>query len=581
MSDNFILYTALPDPSVLPLSTLPTQPTVYSDESGAIVAVLWPLSLQSLKDDAERRDGYCTPQSLAALLAAASITHARVVLPLRSMNHDQLLRRRIRWLAAEFRNLRTPRESVATGRKALLQGMLAGIRSLDRRRIRFEWRWWWLQRWLLQLRTAADPTLRKQPSVRWMINDALETMLMAELTRLEAEYRKTSLCGVAAGYFDWTVGAQPGLVSIVLPVYNQAAYIEEAIAGVLAQTYSQWELIVVNDGSTDGVETVLRRYAADARIKIYHRPHQGLPAALTFGFRQARGEFYTWTSADNVQLPRQLERLVEYLTDHTDVHFVYSNEATIDELGAPYRRTFNEPNKFLLPPNHLQLSGDVSQLNWVNNFIGASFLYRAVVAHVIGAYDGEQGVEDYDYFMRINALFTMRHLDSDEILYQYRYHRASLTGENLVTGEFVSPTERLMTFEREVRQPLYHLPYRWWEFGSLPRRLHVDPTAVHLVVVSSNALAYKPNWHRISALRQHPNVVVVGWLDRREALTIDAARRRLAEVDWLVSDDPTLIPLARERFGRFLGTALPVWDAPFVQALVRSTVVRKRRRHGR
>src|SRR5262249_38202580 len=86
------------------------------------------------------------------------------------------------------------------------------------------------------------------------------------------------------------------LVSIVLPVYNQAALVDEAIAGVLAQTSGNWELIVVDDGSTDDLEARIRRHAGDRRLLFLGQPNQKLPAALNHGFAHARGEFLTWTS---------------------------------------------------------------------------------------------------------------------------------------------------------------------------------------------------------------------------------------------------------------------------------------------
>ena len=95
-------------------------------------------------------------------------------------------------------------------------------------------------------------------------------------------------------------GGKKGLVTVVLPVYNQADLLEKSIDSVLAQTYQEFELIIVNDGSTDGVEAILDKYVTHPKVLILTQQNQKLPTALNTGFAHAKGEFYTWTSADNV-----------------------------------------------------------------------------------------------------------------------------------------------------------------------------------------------------------------------------------------------------------------------------------------
>ena len=87
---------------------------------------------------------------------------------------------------------------------------------------------------------------------------------------------------------------------MVLPVYNQAYLIGGSIESVLQQTYPNLELIIVNDGSTDEIEKVLGPYRDHPKVKILDQENQKLPRALSNGFRLARGEFFTWTSADNL-----------------------------------------------------------------------------------------------------------------------------------------------------------------------------------------------------------------------------------------------------------------------------------------
>lgn len=224
-------------------------------------------------------------------------------------------------------------------------------------------------------------------------------------------------------------GSIEGLISIVLPVYNHAHHLDVAIAGVLAQSYQNFELIIINDGSTDDFREVVEQYALHPKISIYEQENLGLPAALSNGFRMARGQYYTWTSADNVMMPKQLEMLYNFLEKNSDVDMVYSNYRIIDDKGNPATNTdfrmqdqsFMETDLIITPAGNANSLED-------NNFIGPSFMYRSYVAKMVGPYSGELGAEDYDYWLRIYSQFRIAHLDSSAALYKYRVHNDSLSG---------------------------------------------------------------------------------------------------------------------------------------------------------
>lgn len=225
-------------------------------------------------------------------------------------------------------------------------------------------------------------------------------------------------------------GEVPGLVSVVLPVYNHAAMMHEAVESVLAQTYRDFELIIINDGSTDDIDAVLRSYRKHPKVRLLTQANQKLPKALSNAFEFARGEFFTWTSADNLMGPRQLERMVEFLRGHPDVAMVYADYVAINEHGEPLRDpAFRPQNKRRPDSPEVHLPRDPRPLNTVDdNFIGACFLYRGWVGRAVGEYAPELGCEDYDYWMRINGLFTIAHLGTDEVLYRYRVHDNTLSG---------------------------------------------------------------------------------------------------------------------------------------------------------
>ncbi len=222
----------------------------------------------------------------------------------------------------------------------------------------------------------------------------------------------------------------PGLVSVVLPVYNQADLLGDSIESVLAQTYTEFELIVINDGSTDGVEAVLARYVGHPKVRVLTQANQKLPKALSNGFSFARGEFWTWTSADNLMHPDQLARLVAFLKDRPDAAMVYADYVAIDDRGEPLADpTFRPEDRSPADSPEIHLPRDPRQINVVcDNFIGPCFLYRNIVGRLIGDYDPGLGIEDYDYWMRVNHAFRIEHLGTNETLYRYRVHDRSLSG---------------------------------------------------------------------------------------------------------------------------------------------------------
>jgi glycosyltransferase involved in cell wall biosynthesis len=206
--------------------------------------------------------------------------------------------------------------------------------------------------------------------------------------------------------------SQTPRVSIILPVHNGAAYLEQAVDSVLQQTFADFELICVDDGSTDATPQLLARFAAaDSRVRVItNRPNKGLPGALNAGFAAARGMFHTWTSDDNIVRPNMLERLVAALESHPGAAIAHANYSMINDEGAVIG---------------FQKVGPASEILFGNR-IGAAFLYHAFVTDALEGYDETLfGVEDYDFWLRAARRFQFVTLDED--LYLYRRHAGSLT----------------------------------------------------------------------------------------------------------------------------------------------------------
>src|SRR3712207_6130801 len=130
------------------------------------------------------------------------------------------------------------------------------------------------------------------------------------------------------------------LVSVVLPVYNRAGWVARAVESVLAQTHTNFELLVVDDGSTDGTRRVLEGFGP--RISLLEQAHAGAEAARNLGLAHARGEFVAFIDSDDVWYPDRLSRQLP-LFGRAEVGLVFGNAALVDYCRTPrvrLRRTF-------------------------------------------------------------------------------------------------------------------------------------------------------------------------------------------------------------------------------------------------
>jgi glycosyltransferase involved in cell wall biosynthesis len=204
------------------------------------------------------------------------------------------------------------------------------------------------------------------------------------------------------------------LISIVLPVCNGERYLRESIDSVLNQTYRNWELIIVDDCSTDSSAKIAREYTKkDKRIYYYRNENNlRLPRNLNKGFKLARGNYLTWTSDDNRFKSTALEKMYSALKNDIDAQFVFASCRVINSEGSPieYIMVDNKRKK--------QIVG--------HNVVGACFMYTRKAYEEVGEYNPEFVlVEDYDYWQRMYTKFNA--VVISEILYEYRWHDGALT----------------------------------------------------------------------------------------------------------------------------------------------------------
>ena len=203
------------------------------------------------------------------------------------------------------------------------------------------------------------------------------------------------------------------MISCILPTYNGEKYIKESIESILNQTYTNWELIVIDDCSTDATPEILKELSNENdKIKVYrNEKNEKLPRSLNDGFAHAIGDYLTWTSDDNIYKKNAFEVMRKELVDNPSVGFVFSRMDYIDERGNVTGQS--------------EIHTDLKRLKYAN-IIGASFMYRYDVYKRIGEYNPEKFlVEDYDYWLRISRVFPISYIADS--LYYYRQHAGSLT----------------------------------------------------------------------------------------------------------------------------------------------------------
>jgi glycosyltransferase involved in cell wall biosynthesis len=204
-------------------------------------------------------------------------------------------------------------------------------------------------------------------------------------------------------------------VSVVLPVRDGERFVREAVESVLAQTYADLELIVVDDGSADGTPEILRGFR-DQRLRVLRQEPSGLVAALRRGVAEARSPLVARMDADDVSEPTRLERQVELLARRPRVGMVATWTAVIDEEGRELRRE-------VLPSAHEDLA---RRLLLRNPFQHGSVVVRRDALEAAGGYRDDYGAnEDYDLWRRLARSWELACVP--EVLYRYRVHAGAVT----------------------------------------------------------------------------------------------------------------------------------------------------------
>jgi len=198
-----------------------------------------------------------------------------------------------------------------------------------------------------------------------------------------------------------------------MPVYNAERYLRPAVESILAQTFGDFEFLIVNDGSSDGSRKIVESYA-DPRIKLVDNPrNMGLAKTLNRGLSLAAGDLIARQDADDISYPDRLRRQVEFLDNHPEVALVGAQARMIDEVGRPNGLRFDRCCEY-------------ESIRWDllfdNSFTHTSVMFRrAIVAGEMDGYDESFNYcQDYDLWSRVASRYRVMNIPA--VLVDYRVH---------------------------------------------------------------------------------------------------------------------------------------------------------------
>ena len=311
-----------------------------------------------------------------------------------------------------------------------------------------------------------------------------------------------------------TESATPA-VSVIIPAYNEAATIGAAIDSVIAQHFTDFELLVIDDGSTDRTAEIAREHA-DHRTAIHSFANQGLAASRNRGIRKARGRYIAFLDADDLWLPDKLARQHRILSEQQDAALVYSWTDCISEQG-----------EFLRHGSHVCCAGHVYDRLLSRNFLdnGSSAMVRARIFDDIGLFNEDYPAgEDWDMWLRIAWRYPLACSPHPDVLYRVRQTSMMSNVDRqfecmttiLATGlERMAPsadTDRIRVAAtanmcrfltvRLVETAAGHSAGRqaaryWWQFiSTTPERLRQGGKAILLAPLIVAMLVLPAAWYR-------------------------------------------------------------------------------------
>lgn len=205
-------------------------------------------------------------------------------------------------------------------------------------------------------------------------------------------------------------------VSVIIPAYNAEKTIKKTIKSVLNQTFSDWELIVVDDGSTDSTKEVVAEIK-DNRISLFSFPNAGVSAARNRGVNKSSGEFLAFIDADDLWTPDKLELQLKALQENPNAAVAYS-----------WTDYINESDKIIYSGRHITLNGNIYEKLLVRYVLenGSNFLIRKDAYLKVGGFDESiSGGEDWELCIRLSQHYEFVTIPKTQVLYRVSPHSST------------------------------------------------------------------------------------------------------------------------------------------------------------
>jgi glycosyltransferase involved in cell wall biosynthesis len=218
-------------------------------------------------------------------------------------------------------------------------------------------------------------------------------------------------------------------VSVCVPSYNHARFLRTTLDSVLAQTYKDFEVVVVDDGSTDGSYEIARGYAAEhpRLIRVLtHAEHRnrGISATVNLAFSEARGEYWMGVPSDDVLYSDKLARQVEFLDARPSVGWVYCHADFIDEDGKP------RPDEGLFGADISRAADPLESLIQRNVVPGMTCLMRREVSERVGLHDESLIYSDWEFWVRMLAHSKPAFINRSLVMYRLHSYNTSVGKDN-------------------------------------------------------------------------------------------------------------------------------------------------------
>jgi len=256
----------------------------------------------------------------------------------------------------------------------------------------------------------------------------------------------------------------PATVSINLCCYNSEKYLRETLDSIINQTYKDWELIIINDGSTDHTEQIIFQYKERGFPIIYHfQKNHGLAYSRNEALNRSNGEYIAFIDHDDIWLPHKLEKQMKVFKNQPDIDFIYTNY---------YKMIMYSRNRLIIGLKGEQPEGHIFKdfIYNYNVFVSTVVLTKKSLYSLDHLFDEQLALmEEYDVFMRILYRHKAAYMDEVTAIYRFHNNMASIQSPKLVLNECPILIEKFKNMDQRFEELnpdiIKYMEIRWINYS--------------------------------------------------------------------------------------------------------------------